>query len=88
MEKEIKRTYPNPAKTVVEIEIISNHDCLAEAFFLDPAGERVFKVPYEIEISKGNNTLSLNLAPLIPGRYDLHIQCELETLKTSIEVLR
>jgi hypothetical protein len=88
MEKIIKRVYPNPAKTVTEIEIISNHDCMAEVQFNDHKGDLVFTVPFKVEINKGNNLISLNLAPLKPGFYSIRIMCGPEVLNTSVEVSR
>jgi hypothetical protein len=84
----IKRVYPNPAKTVTEIEILSGSDCHAEVKFFDQQGELVFAVPYLVEISKGKNNLSLNLAPLRPGKYSINIYCGNEVLNSSIIVSR
>lgn len=60
---------PNPAKTVAAIEVLSSVSCRSRLLFCDAEGNQVLVVPFGRKLTKGNNLIHVNIAPLKPGTY-------------------
>ena len=63
--------FPNPAKTTVAVEYLSENSGLVQAVILDSKGA---KVAQRLLVGiAGTNTLSFNIAHLAPGQYAIQI---------------
>jgi hypothetical protein len=66
------KIYPNPASTVVNVEIISMHDEEMNVLVLDATGRAVYSAKWQLE--KGENSIELDTSPLATGIYFIRLQ--------------
>lgn len=85
---EIIRIYPDPAKTVVEVKLYLAYNAKLEVFFTNHKNHEVMKVPYLQNLLKGHNTISINVAPLKPGIYNISISDGHEICVSSLSISR
>ena len=65
--------YPNPAKSLTNLEILQDKDALIEVDLLDANGKFVKRLLAEYEIKKGENLIPINLQEFPKGLYMIRI---------------
>jgi len=65
--------YPNPAKSLTNLEILQDKDALIEVDLLDANGKFVKRLLAEYEIKKGENLIPINLQEFPKGLYMVRI---------------
>ena len=65
--------YPNPAKSLTNLEILQDKDALIEVDLLDANGKFVKRLLADYEIKKGENLIPINLQEFPKGLYMVRI---------------
>ncbi len=82
------KIYPNPAKTVINIDVELKAAATAMVSVFETSGRNVMDQQVHQNLHAGKNTFSLNVAPLKPGTYIVRVNAGKQVFSSNLIISR